>query len=177
MSFARAFDLLIGKEGGFANHKADRGGQTMFGVTERVARANGYKGAMVDLPLSTAREIAKTQYWDILNLDRVSDIAPSVAFEMFDTVYNGGEPGQWLQRALNAFNREQLDYPDVTVDGRIGPMTVTALKAFIAKRGAEGEAVLVRALNVLQGERFIRIAENNPSQEAFAYGWLRERVA
>lgn len=177
MSFARAFDLLIVKEGGYANHEADRGGKTMFGVTERVARANGYKGAMIDLPIDTAREIAKTQYWDILNLDRVDALAPSVALEIFDTVYNGGEPGQWLQRALNAFNRQQADYPDVTVDGRIGPMTLAALRAFLAKRGKEGETVLVRTMNCLQGERFIRIAEANPSQESFVYGWLKERAA
>lgn len=174
--FARAWAHTGPREGGYADHPADRGGPTMWGVTERVARANGYKGHMHHLPLETAMDIAKTQYWDVLNLDRVAALSLEVALEMFDTLYNGGEPGQWLQRCLNVLNQEGRHYPDMAVDGRIGPMTLEALRAYIAKRGKEGEAVLLKALNALQGARFIAIAERNPSQEAFVYGWLRERA-
>ena len=95
---------------------------------------------------------------------------------MFDTLFNGGEPGQWLQRALNVFNRGATIYPDMTVDGRIGPMTIAALKAYLITRGGEGERVMLAALNSLQGARFIAIAESNPSQEAFEYGWFLNRV-
>ena len=38
-SFDDAFDLLIGNEGGYVNNPADPGGETMFGITARVARA------------------------------------------------------------------------------------------------------------------------------------------
>ena len=131
---------------------------------------------MQDLPLAKAMSIAKTQYWDVLNLDRIAAISQATANEMFDTLYNGGEPGQWLQRLLNVLNARGRVYPDMAVDGRIGPLTVQALASFIARRGAEGETVLLKGLNAIQGARFITIAENNPSQEDFIYGWLRERA-
>jgi hypothetical protein len=35
---------------------------------------------------------------------------------------------------------------------------------------------MLRALNALQGARYIDIAEGRPSQEAFTYGWFLHRV-
>lgn len=165
------------KEGAYSDHPADRGGPTKWGVTERVARANGYTGRMQDLPEERAKVIAKTQYWDVLNLDRVAALSLPIAIEMFDTIYNGGEPGQWLQRCLNVLNRQGTIYPDMQVDGRIGPLTIAALQAYLERRDSDGELVMLQALNHLQGCRFIGIAENNPSQEAFVYGWLRNRAS
>jgi hypothetical protein len=51
------------------------------------------------------------------------------------------------------------------------------LKAYLARRGPGGEVVLLKALNVLQGERYIEIAEKRPAAEDFVYGWLANRVA
>ncbi|HBC3620727.1 hypothetical protein KTI28_19305, partial [Acinetobacter baumannii] len=45
------------------------------------------------------------------------------------------------------------------------------------KRGKEGEKVLVRVLNIMQGQRYIEICERNPSQEQFFYGWIANRVS
>ena len=52
-SFDDAFKALIGSEGGYSFNPADPGGETMWGVTARVARASGYAGPMKDLPLET----------------------------------------------------------------------------------------------------------------------------
>ncbi|MDV5212351.1 putative peptidoglycan-binding domain-containing protein, partial [Acinetobacter baumannii] len=38
------------------------------------------------------------------------------------------------------------------------------------------EKVLVRVLNIMQGQRYIEICEHNPSQEQFFYGWIANRV-
>lgn len=43
----------------------------------------------------------------------------------------------------------------------------------LAKRGKEEEKVLVRVLNIIQGQRYIEICERNPTQEQFFYGWIR----
>jgi lysozyme family protein len=82
----------------------------------------------------------------------------------------------FLQRALNALNRSQQDYPDIAVDRRIGPGTINALKRFLADRGAAGEKVLLKAMEALQGERYLSLAEQRPANEAFLYGWLASRL-
>jgi hypothetical protein len=54
MSVDTLIDEVISREGGYVDHPADRGGPTMFGITEAVARANGYDGPMRNLPRATA---------------------------------------------------------------------------------------------------------------------------
>ncbi|EIF32518.1 putative secretion activating protein [Burkholderia sp. Ch1-1] len=114
-SFDDAFDALIGNEGGYSNNPADPGGETMWGVTARVARASGYPGPMKDLPRDTAKAIAKKLYWDPLRLD---ELDARVAFQIFDANYNGGHPVIWMQGAAGA-----------KVDGLIGPATIAAVQA------------------------------------------------
>ncbi len=82
----------------------------------------------------------------------------------------------FLQRILTALNRNGRDYPDLIPDGRIGPVTMAALDSFLAHRGKQGEAVLLRAIEALQGERYLRLAERRPANEAFLYGWLANRM-
>ena len=111
--------------------------------------------------------------------DEVAERAPRIAAELFDTGANMGPAVAvtFLQRALTALNRGGTDYPDLTPDGRIGPITISALKAFFEARGTEkGETVLLRALEALQGERYLRLAEKRPANEAFLYGWLANRI-
>lgn len=117
MNFDAAFEKLIGHEGGYSNNPADPGGETMYGVTFRVARAHGYTGAMRDLPLDTAKAIYRKSYWDTVRADELPD---SVRFDVFDASVNSG-PGQairFLQRATG-----------VADDGRLGPLTLRAVKA------------------------------------------------
>ena len=49
-NFDRAFAALLGHEGGYSNHPDDPGGETNWGVTLTVARANGYVGRMQEMP-------------------------------------------------------------------------------------------------------------------------------
>lgn len=179
MGFDEAFARTVGLEGGFSDDANDSGGATRFGITEAVARANGYGGDMRELPFDLAKNIAKSQYWDTLRLDDVALLSGAVAAEMFDTSYNMGirSAGKFLQRALNIFNRQGKDYPDLVVDGIVGPGTLFALRAFANLRGADGESVLLRALNDQQGVRYMEIAERQPSQEGFEFGWFLKRVS
>jgi typhoid toxin secretion A len=64
----------------------------------------------------------------------------------------------------------------VFVDGRIGDVTLDALSKYLRWRGSEGESVMVTALNCTQGVRYLEIAEKDPTQEEFLYGWVRARV-
>ena len=54
MDVDELIDELIEREGGYVHHPADRGGPTRFGITEAVARAHGYGGAIADLPREEA---------------------------------------------------------------------------------------------------------------------------
>ena len=171
-------DRLIGVEGGYSDHPADRGGPTMWGITQQVARAHGYMGDMRKLPREFAVAIYMQVYWSEPGLDRVNAIAPEIAVELFDVAVNMGTrwAGLFLQRALNALNRGESDYPDVAADGRIGALTIGALGGLLRRRKEPGLDVLLRAITCLRGARYIEIAEANPSQEAFVYGWLANRV-
>ena len=170
---------LIDREGGFSDHPADRGGPTMFGITEAVARAHGFGGAMRDLPRDEAAAIYRRLYWLRPKFDQVAERAPRSAAELFDTGANMGPAvaATFLQRALTALNRNGKDYPDLVPDGRLGPASIAALDAFLDARGKRGgETVLLRALEALQGERYLRLAEKRPANEAFLYGWLANRI-
>ncbi|MGL3820547.1 glycoside hydrolase family 108 protein [Sphingopyxis sp. R3-92] len=171
-------DAVIDREGRYVNHPADRGGPTCWGITEAVARAQGYDGDMRDLPRAEAAAIYRRIYWLRPGFDKVALRARKIAAELFDTGVNmgTGTAAGFLQRALNALNRAARDYPDIAVDRHIGPRTLSALDAFLRTRGHAGETVLLRAMEALQGERYIALAERRPSQEAFLYGWLANRI-
>ncbi|MDF2604906.1 MULTISPECIES: glycosyl hydrolase 108 family protein [Sphingomonas] len=170
---------VIDREGGYVHHPADRGGPTRWGITEAVARANGYAGDMRHFAREAAAAIYRRIYWQRPRIDDVATRAPLIAAELFDTGVNMGPAVAlaFLQRALNALNRGARDYPDILLDGRIGPQTLRALDGFLATRGAAGETVLLKALEALQGERYVSLAERRPANEAFLYGWLANRLA
>ena len=175
----RLIDALIEREGGFVSHPADKGGPTCFGITEAVARAHGYAGPMRLLPREEAATIYERLYWLRPRFDEIAKRSWPLAAELFDTGVNMGPAvaTTFLQRALTALNRGGKDYLDLTPDGRIGAMTLFALDAFLANRGkTTGETVLLRALEALQGERYLRLAERRPANEAFLYGWLANRI-
>jgi lysozyme family protein len=177
-AFERAWALTAAAEGGYANHPDDPGGETNHGITFRVARANGYTGAMRDLPSALAVKIAKTEYWDRLRLDEIAALSEGLAAELFDTNFNlwFGAAGKFLQRALNALNRQGRDYSDLAVDGNVGAVTVAALVAFLKVRGVSGEVVLLRLLNAQQCCDYLRQATEDVRKESFLYGWVLQRV-
>jgi lysozyme family protein len=77
---------------------------------------------------------------------------------------------------LNVLNYRQGIYRDIKADGKIGRNTLFALKKYLAKRGKAGEEVLVGMLNALQGARYIELAERREKDEAFIYGWFKNRI-
>lgn len=171
-------DNLIAREGGFVDHPSDKGGPTRWGISQAVARRHGYMGQMENLPRSVAALIYQKQYWRAPAFDQVAKIAPILAAELFDTGVNmgAGTAIGFLQRALNALNRNGADYPDIAVDRTIGPDSLRALEAFLAKRGPLAEGVLTKAIDALQGAHYVRLAEARPAQEAFLYGWIKSRI-
>lgn len=151
MNFDQAFTKLLGHEGGFSDHPADPGGATMWGVTERVARAKGYTGDMRDLPIEFAKDrVYRPDYWDAVKADALPE---AVRYAVFDGTVNSGpvQSIKWLQRALG-----------VADDGVIGPKTLAAA-------GAKDPQALKMAI-LAQRLRFMSSLHNWP---AFGRGWAR----
>lgn len=177
-SVEQIIDELIGREGGYVNHPKDRGGPTRWGVTEQVARAFGYRGSMRELPRAEAERIYLSRFWTGPRFNLVAQVFQRVGEELLDTGVNMGPeiPARFLQRALNLLNREASAYPDIAVDGRIGPMTIASLQGFKAARGSAGELVLLKTLDGFQVGRYADITEARPANEAFFYGWIAHRI-
>lgn len=177
-AFDKALAHTLGLEGGYSNHEDDSGGVTNYGITEQVARAFGYSGPMVALPLKVAVDIYRQNYWDLLRLDQVAMLSEEVAIEMFDTAVNcsPGFAGRSFQRCLNVLNRGAKDFADIEVDGLIGKVSVSSLATFLAKRGKNAGPVLLTMLNSLQGAYYVGLAEKREKDEAFIFGWFMNRV-
>jgi lysozyme family protein len=177
MSFDRAFAHTLAIEAGYSDNPADRGGKTNWGITERVARDNGYDGDMRALGVFDARRIYRAQYWDLNRLDDLDKIDEAVALELFDSGVNcgTGRAATWVQRALNVLNARATLYPDIKADGQIGPATVSAMARLYAARKDAGKALL-RLLDSLQGAYYVEIAEGRVENEDFTYGWALARL-
>ena len=153
MQFDEAFHALLGHEGGYSNHPNDTGKETMWGVTERVARAHGYTGHMRSLPVDVAKAIYKRDYWDAVRAD---EVPTAIRYSLFDGAVNSGvkQSVKWLQRALG-----------VVDDGAIGPKTLAAAQA------ADGHVLKAKML----GAR-LQFMADLPTWPSFGRGWAR-RVA
>lgn len=178
MNVDQIIEGIVGREGGFTDNPKDKGGPTRWGITQAVARQYGYTGDMRTLPREVAKAIYLELYYVGPKFDQVHSLSPRIAEELTDTGVNMGQAvaARFLQRALNAFNREARVYPDIAVDGLLGIRSLAALRSYLEHRGAEGELVMLKALNCMQGERYIELAEGRPANEEFVYGWIRTRV-
>lgn len=153
MNFDQAFDALIGSEGGYSFDANDPGGETMWGVTARVARRNGYIGDMRLLSRDAAKGIYEHEYWAPARCD---ELPAALRFQMFDAAVNSGVPQAtlWLQRAI-----------DVTADSFIGPATIAAAQA--------ADPITTGILFDAQRLDFMT---DRPTWGAFGRGWAK-RIA
>ena len=153
MTFDEAFEILLRVEGGYSNHKDDRGGATRWGVTEAVARRHGYVGDMKDYPLAEAKKVYRVSYWDTL---RLNDIRPELRFDLFDSAVNSGvaQTVRWVQRILH-----------VNDDGILGVVTLNALAT----------ANAAKFLAKFNGQRLLFMTSLG-TWHSFGRGWAR-RIA
>lgn len=160
-------------EGGYSNNPADPGGETMWGVTQRLARAHGYTGLMKDLQREDAKAICFEEFWIPLSLDSVASVDWHVSAELFDIAMNMGryKAAHWLQAPLKALHDATLP-----TDGVLGPATVKALVDFVAHRGADGRGVLLKCLAALRCVDYLDQVDATPSKREFVFGWIRLRV-
>jgi len=170
--FQKGFSKVLAFEGGYSDSEYDSGGKTKYGITEKVAKENGYTGDMRDLPLEKAKEIYKNNYWDDLKLDDVND--QEIANELFEECINIGEKvKKWVQRVCNVLNRIQRDWKDIKVDGIIGNETVNTVNIAVSRRKDN----FLKAMNIFQGIHYIELSERREKDEYNINGWLNLRIS
>lgn len=183
-------------EGGYANHPHDRGGETLCGIA-RACHPDLVLWKLVDAekdhPSFRLGSAAFTRHLRQIPglLDQVTafyrglfhslgldsdDMPQALANEIYEQVVNLGQGGhtRYLQRICNAFNYSKKAgrplFPDLAVDGALGPRTRAALRVLIEKRTTQ--AALVHALNAAQAMHYVNLAARDETQRRFLDGWL-----
>lgn len=149
MSFDKAFEVLIGHEGGYVNNPSDPGGETKYGVSKRA-----YPDVdIANLTIEQAKAIYLRDYWQRARCD---ELPPTVAFQVFDTAVNSGigQSIRFLQRAVG-----------VADDGHVGPLTINAV------RRLDAESIAAR----FNGHR-LEFMTKLSTFDVFGRGWAR-RIA
>lgn len=158
MSLEQIINDILKREGGYVNHPADRGGPTKYGITLATLcswrhNLNLKPEDVENMPEDEARAIYKRRYFEEPGFEALD---PFFWPFLVDAAVNHGPSAavKMLQRALGA-----------SPDGILGPATLTAAKAHVPRRLA-AKFVAERA------KKYGRIITQDPSQAAFAAGWM-----
>lgn len=171
----------LGVEGGYVDDDDDLGGKTRFGITESLALEYrslwdeyDFSGRMEVLPYQLAYRIIDEEFYKKLRLDEVGLIIPTLASKILDWAVNagGGAPVEALQLHLNAANNLQAHYKDLKPDGIIGSKTIDALRAYISRRGRQGERWLIGYMFSKQTVNYQELTVLRELNERFYCGWL-----
>jgi lysozyme family protein len=165
-TFKEAVEKVLVHEGGYVFHKADKGGPTNLGITQRVydewmRKRTGnpnYKSTLEEmqkLPRGNAILIYKENYWDKIRGDEIKDYA--VAFVIFDAAVNSGnaQAVRTAQRILQ-----------INPDGVAGKEYIKHLNAYDPKK-------FVEQYLAARKKFYADIIAKNPSQKVFEKGWFR----
>lgn len=186
------FELAYGEtelhEGGYVDDPVDRGGETHRGVTRRFhPEWPGWE--MIDRIkrdhpqdfikriddseqlAGLAKDLYRQRYWLPIRGDEIPD--QPIANKLFDIGVNQGVQRSvgYLQEGLNLLNRDQQNYLDVEIDGKIGQHTLGTLRQFLELENRRPD-YLLKLMNLMQVNYYVEIMRRDPTQERFARGWL-----
>lgn len=154
---ARAIPLILKHEGGFVNHPKDPGGATNKGITlatfQRYIKPGGTVEDLKRLTEDQAVVVYKRRYWDAVMADM---LPPGVDYTVADFAVNSGptRAARELQRVVGA-----------TVDGKIGPQTLEAVRAMDPQE-------VVKKLNARR-LAFMKSLKGGAMWQTFGRGWQR----
>lgn len=143
--FHRCISVILGEEGGIANHRKDPGGLTNYGISQRSYPTLN----IAALTLDDAKAIYRRDYWTPIRGD---ELPSGLDLTLFDCAVNQGVPTaiQLLQQVLG-----------LKTDGHIGPKTLNL-----------ASTAMPNLLDAFAAERALRY-EFNRNEETFGRGWYR----
>lgn len=183
--FDLAFNKTMEIEGKnqLTNDRLDPGGQTYSGISRvywpewegwpiiDTWLADKSKPFPIEVLEPMVRKFFRINFWNRIQGDRLAELAPLVAYELFDSAVNVDvtRAVTWLQHGFNVARGEYGE--DLVVDGRLGPKTISALNIYLASKPGShdlNEEILVNCMN---GEQYI-FYRANPRHKYFR-GWFR----
>jgi len=179
--FDIAFEKTMGHEGLglLSDDKQDKGGQTYSGIS-RVYWPNWTGWPWVDNWIRTGikspmlpefvKAFYKENFWDRAQGDKLAEIAPAVAYEVFDSAVNMDvtQAVRFLQQGYNVGSGGAFE---LIVDGQLGPITLTTIKNYLDSRPGSFAINQEILLNCMNGEQYI-FYKNNPQHKRYR-GWFR----
>lgn len=173
-------------EGGYSNHPADRGGETIYGVTKNVAVEAGWKGTMRTFPKQCesteavcADRIYYENYMEKPGYIPFMKVSPAISEELVNTAVNMGpsRPNRWLQESLNEVCVPSVSAKKLIVDGKLGKNTFGLFVTCRDKVGYKKFCLtMLGKLDGKQKSRYDAIVRANPSQKVFYRGWINHRI-
>jgi lysozyme family protein len=165
MDYDSALKKLLKIEGSPTNYAWDSGGRTVFGIAEVYWPQYWKNGPPT---FDVAKKFYKAEFWKPMKLDSIK--SGNLRFEMFEAGVNCGI-GNAVRFAQNAYNLlKQEDWPELEVDGVIGPNTIRALN----KMATCYEESLLAGCNFFQADYYVSL--NTKLKGKALRGWFAKRL-
>lgn len=155
MNFSEAIVTILKHEGGYVNDKVDPGGETKYGISKKSFPQYDIK----NLSIEDAKDIYRRHFWDTSKSEKIK---AELRLDYFDMCVNMGQGNavKILQKTVNNSPGEKI-----SVDGRIGPMTIEASNRVSVKR--------LRSFRVLY---YAKLIMKKPTLEKYWYGWFKRSL-
>jgi len=203
--FESAHEKTGGHEGGYSNHKNDRGKETIFGIArvfwgdwegwailDRIKETTGVETKKQRRVLTNSLKanndfmemvdsFYETNFFNKYKLDLIN--SQPIVEVTYDVLVNGGMPFTWMQELLNIQNRQEVDWDDITVDGKFGNISITTLNKVCdlpKKYDFTAEFILLDKLLSYRDDYFKDITLSKEKNEDFYNGWsirtIKQRI-
>lgn len=184
-SFDKAFQIVLGFEGGLSDNKFDKGGITKYGISLRFLESAGIDTNDLDkdgitlepvgdinndgtvdaedirlLTVENAKALYEQYFWKAVKADQIKE--QHLATHLFDIAVNSGVKTAVIlaQKALRNIGI------NIEIDGVIGNKTLKALNGSLL-RTINNNIVYARI------NHYETIIRKDPTQSIFRTGWLR----
>jgi lysozyme family protein len=177
-AFEKAMSLTLGHEGGWYDGSDPRDpNPTMFGVIQK--NYDAYRTGK-SIPLRSVQKITPEELRDIYGqywygtCEEVAVVAPLTAYCLFDMAINAGAgtARKLLQRALDLL--EDGHAGDLLDDGKLGPMTLTAIRHVGTYEDAGDERLCLWLL--MERVRYYNTVADTPRLRPNLKNWIARTV-